>query len=140
MEQPTVQSTVQPTISTPDQTKLKLKKTIKKIVALSLIISPLVHIYLSAKDVLFILPQISFVGDPQTINQLYTELLKKAITISVNLFLNTIYGFTLLVKPLPATKTIHIVLGIILFIVSNFVFRLAAIDQLLQQLEFLPLT
>lgn len=134
------QSTIQPTISNPDQAKLKLKKTIKKIVALSLIISPLFHIYSSVKDILFVFPQISFVGDPQTINQLYTELLKKAITISASLFFNTIYGFSLLFKPIPATKTIHIVLGIILFIVSNFVFRSAAIDQLLNNLQFLPLT
>jgi len=130
----------QPLISETDQKKLKLKKAFKKIIALSLIISPLIHTYLSIKDILFVLPKISFVSDPQASNQLYTELLKKAITLSFNLIFNTLYGFSLLIKPMPATKTIHLVLGIILFIISNVIFRLAAIDQLLNQLPFLPLT
>lgn len=130
----------QPVISDPDQAKLALKKTFKKIVALSLLISPLVHIYLSARDMLVIFPQISFIGDPKAADQLYLELLKKAVTISFGLFIDTFYGFALLVKPIAATKTIHIILGIILFIISNFIFRLTAIDQLLQHLEFLPLT
>jgi len=130
----------QPLISETDQKKLKLKKAFKKIIAVSLIISPLIHTYLSIKDILFVLPKISFVSDPQASNQLYTELLKKAITLSFNLIFNTLYGFSLLIKPMPATKTIHLVLGIILFIISNVIFRLAAIDQLLNQLPFLPLT
>jgi len=133
MEQPSL-------VSEADQKKLKLKKTLKKIIALSLIISPLIHTYLSIKDVFFVLPKISFVGDPQASNQLYAELLKKATTISLNLILNSLYGFSLLVKPIPATKAIHLILGVVLFIISNFVFQLTAIDQLFNQLPFLPLT
>ena len=127
-------------ISEADQKKLKAKKAFKKIIALSLIISPLIHTYLSIKDILFVLPKISFVDDPQTSNQLYTDLLKKAATISLNLIFNTLYGFSLLIKPILATTTIHLIIGVILFIISNFLFRLTAIDKLFQQLPFLPLT
>ena len=127
-------------ISQADQRKLQTKKAFKRIIALSLIISPLIHTYLSIKDILFVLPKISFVGDPQTSNQLYAELLKKAVTISFNLIFNTIYGFSLLIKPILSTTAIHLIIGVILFIISNFLFQLTAIDKLFQQLPFLPLT
>lgn len=119
---------------------LKLIKISKKIVALSLIGSSFYHIYISINEVLFIFPQISFVGDTQAANDLYVELIKKAIILSFGLITQGFYGVSLLIKANVNTKIIHIILGIVLFIISNVILRLTAINQLLEGLQFLPIT
>ena len=119
---------------------LKLIKISKKIVAFSLIGSSFYHIYISINEVLFVFPQISFVGDTQAANDLYIELIKKAIILSFGLITQGFYGVTLLIKANVNTKIIHIVLGVILFIISNIILRLTAINQLLEGLQFLPIT
>ena len=111
----------------------------KKIVALALILTPLYHIYDAARDMLIVFPQISFVGNPTHAQTLYVSLIKKAIVISFSLFFDSFYGFVLLVKPKAATKFIHIIFGVFIFILSQIVFRLAAIDQILSQIQFFPL-
>ena len=125
-------------ILTPEQ--LKVKKTVKKIVALALLITPIFHIVLTAREILVVFPQISFVGNAQTANQIYLDLLKKGITISLSLIIDTFYGFSLFLKPIPATKTIHIVLGVILFLISNVLFHFSGIDKILSHIQFLPVT
>jgi len=119
---------------------LKLIKISKKIVALSLIGSSFYHIYISINEVLFIFPQISFVGNTQAANDLYVELIKKAIILSFGLITQGFYGVSLLIKANVNTKIIHIILGIVLFIISNVILRLTAINQLLEGLQFLPIT
>ncbi|MFC1627473.1 hypothetical protein ACFL18_02900 [Patescibacteria group bacterium] len=119
---------------------INILKFLKKAVALSLIGLSLFHIYQSIKDILFVLPQIEFVTNPETSKNLYVSLIKKAILISTSLFIDTFYGFALLVKPTGATRTIHIVLGIILFILSNIIFQISAIDQILANIDLFPLT
>ena len=124
----------------PINPNLKYIIVAKKIVALSLIIFPLYHIYQSTIDLIFVFPKLSIIGDKQTVENIYIDLIKKAILISTGLFFDTFYGIRLLAKPGGATKIIHIVFGVILFIVSNFLFKLAAIDQVLSHIQFLPLT
>jgi len=118
----------------------KLIISLKKIVALLLLIYPLFLIYQSVQDILFVLPQLQFLSTGPQHQNLYLELVKKAILISISLFFDTFYGFTLLLKPSGATKIIHIIMGVILFIFSHLLFRLAAIDLIISQLEFLPIT
>jgi len=125
---------------TTNLTKVKTIKIAKKIVALSLIASSLYHVYIAVNEILFVFPQISFIGDANTANDLYIELVKKAIILTFGLFTEGFYGVSLLVKANVNTKIIHIVLGILLFIISNVIFKLAAINQLLEGLQFLPIT
>ena len=125
---------------TPNLKLLKLIKISKKVVALSLIGSSFYHIYISINEVFFIFPQISFVGDTQAANDLYIELIKKAIILSFGLITQGFYGVSLLIKTNVNTKIIHIILGIILFIISNVILRLTAINQLSEGLQFLPVT
>ena len=121
-------------------TKIKTLNIAKKIVAVSLIFFSLYHVSEAAREILFVLPKISFVGSKSQVDALYVELVKKAIIISSSLFFDSFYGFALLVKPGGATKIIHIVFGVLLFFISNFLFNLASIDQLLKNIQFLPLT
>ena len=118
---------------------MSIKFISKKIVALSLIISPMVQTYISLNQVLFVLPKISFVGDPVFARSIYNQLLQKAVVISLGLFANSFYGFSLLIKPLASTKYIHILLGIAIFVLSTIVFRISAINQIINQLHFLPI-
>lgn len=124
----------------PNPTKIKVLSIAKKIVAIGLILFSLYHIYEAAKELLFVLPKISFIGNQKQVEALYVELIKKAIILSTGLFFDSFYGFALLVKPGAATKIIHIVFGVILFFISNFLFNLASIDQLLKNTQFFPLT
>jgi len=117
--------------------KLITNLFIKKTVALSLILSSLTKTYLSVSDILFIYPKLILVENP---NNLYVELLKKAIFISSSLFIESIYGFALLVKPMVATKRIHIIFGVFLFILSILFFKLQALDSLIENWLFFPIT
>lgn len=113
------------------------KTLIKKTVALSLIISSLIKTYISITDIVFIYPKLILIENS---NHLYIELLKKAIFISSSLFVESIYGFALLVKPMAITKRIHIFFGIALFIFSILFFKLQAFDSLIQKWLFFPIT
>jgi len=119
--------------------KTRLIYLSKKIVAIALIITPIYHIYDAVRDMLVVFPQISFVGNLTQSQALYVSLIKKAVIISFGLFFDSFYGFILLVKPKASTKLIHILFGVFLFILSQIVFRLAAIDQILSQIQFYPL-
>jgi len=119
---------------------MNLRYTVKKTVALALIITPLFHTYLAIKDIIFILPKISFIGSFASTQTIYQAMLKKAIVISASLLIESFYGFSLLIKPLSATRYIHIILGILLFIISVFVFRISSISHLFPQLPLIPLT
>ena len=116
------------------------KHFIKKIVALSLVISPLIQTYLSLNQLLFVLPKISFVGDPVLAQSLYIQLSKQAIIISLTLFTSSIYGFSLLLRPVATTKYFNIGLGIILFILSVIISRTSAINLILNKFPFVPIT
>lgn len=119
---------------------MNLRFVTKKTVALALIITPLIHTCLAVKDILFLLPKISFVGDPASAQALYQSMLKKAIIISSGLLVDSVVGFSLLIKPMADTKLIHIVLGILVFIFSIFVFKASSFNQLFLQLPLTPLT
>lgn len=106
----------------------------KKTISLSLIILTLIQTYISIKDVIFVFPQISFFGDLATAQSLYLALLKKALVISLGLFINFFYGMALFIKPIAATKHIHLIIGIIIFIFSWIIFHTSAIDSLLTNL------
>ncbi|MEA3355057.1 MAG: hypothetical protein U9Q63_01055 [Patescibacteria group bacterium] len=116
---------------------MTIKFILKKTVALSLITSSLVKTYLSILDILFIYPKLILV---QNSNQLYLELFKKAIIISSGLFIESIYGFSLLIKPKETTKFIHILFGIVLFMFSILFYKLSTFDQLIQNWLFSPIT
>jgi len=120
--------------------KTKILFISKKAVALSLILFSLYGLYVSIKEILFVLPQISFMGDLIDAEKLYIALLKKAIIVSSHLFIDSIYGFSLLIKPMAATKNIHIILGIVILIISFTLFKTTAIDSVLNQLPILPIT
>ena len=110
---------------------------IKKLVALSLIISSIIRTYLSLTDILFIYPKLILVQNP---NELYIELFKKGIIVSSSLLIDSIYGFSLLVKPIKATRLIHIIFGIILFVFSTLFYQLSTFDTIVQQWLFFPIT
>ncbi|MBU1084972.1 hypothetical protein KKB06_01335 [Patescibacteria group bacterium] len=113
------------------------KLIIKKTVALGLISSSLVRTYLSITDVIFIYPKLILLQNP---NDLYLELFKKAIVISSSLFIESIYGFALLIKPTETTKLTHIIFGIALFIFSILLYRLSTLDQIFQNWLFFSIT
>lgn len=116
---------------------IKLLKLLKKTIALSLIASSLVKTYLSLNDVLFIYPKLSLISNG---DQVFVELIKKAIYISTSLFIDTLYGFALLVKPIARTKQVHIYLGIFLLLFSLLFFRLHAFDNIIKNWLFFPLS
>jgi len=120
--------------------KTKLLFISKKAVALSLIFFSLYGVYFSVKEILFVIPQISFIGNLINAEKLYMDLLKKAIIVSSHLFLDSIYGFSLLIKPMATTKIIHIAVGALIFIISFILFKTTAIDSILHQLPVLPIT
>ncbi len=119
--------------------RAKLIIWVKKIIALGLIIYPLYYLYLSTIDLIFVFPKISYL-DNATGESLYLNLIKRAVIISTGLFFNTLYGFSLLIKPGSSTKIAHLVFGVILFLISHFLFESQAINQLIKSLEFFPLT
>lgn len=116
---------------------VKLLKLSKKIIALSLITSSLVKIYLSLNDILFIYPKLNLIANG---DQIFVELIKKAIYISTSLFIDTFYGFALLVKPIARTKHIHLIIGALLLIFSFLFFRLHTFDNLIKNWLFFPIT
>ena len=117
--------------------KIIPKLIIKKIIALSLIITSLISIYTSVSSLLLIYPKLILISNP---NQFYLELLKKGIIISSSLFIESIYGFSLLIKPAEKTNLIHIILGITLFIFSIFIKKFSTFDPLIKNLLFPPIT
>jgi len=131
---------IQETVKALKTKKEKLLFFSKKVVALGLIFFSLYGVYIAVKEIIFVLPQISFMGNLINAQKLYMDLLKKAIIISSHLFLDSFYGFSLLIKPMAATKIIHIVLGAIIFIISVILFKTTAIDSVLNQLPVLPIT
>ena len=110
---------------------------VKKLVALSLIISSTIRTYLSLTDFLFIYPKLILVQNP---NDLYIELFKKGIIISTSLLIDSIYGFSLLVKPAQTTRFIHIAFGVILFLFSIIFYQLSTFDSIVKQWLFFPIT
>jgi len=110
---------------------------LKKTVALSLIASSLYKTYLALNDILFIYPKLSFLENP---DQIYLELIKKAIYLSMSLTIDSVYGFSLLIKPLEKTKQYHVYFGIILFIFSILFFRLHTLDTLIKNWLLLPIS
>lgn len=116
---------------------INIKFIAKKAVALGLIISSLIKISFSISDTLFIYPKLILAPNP---DYLYLELIKKAIILSTALFINSAYGFSLLIKPIQNTKFIHIILGLALFIFSFTFYKLTAFDQLLNGLLFSPIS
>jgi len=106
----------------------------KKTISLSLIILTLIQTYITVKEIIFVFPQISFFGDLATAQSLYFTLLKKALVISLGLFIDFFYGMTLFIKPIATTKLIHIIIGIFIFIFSFITFHTSTIDLLLKNL------
>ena len=131
---------VQETVKALKTKKEKLLFISKKVVALGLIFFSLYGVYIAVKEIIFVLPQISFMGSLVNAEKLYMDLLKKAIIISSHLFLDSLYGFSLLIKPLATTKTVHVILGIVIFTISIILFKTTAIDSVLHQLPILPIT
>lgn len=132
----------QPQITSIEETgfqKKPYKYYLTKLIAIFLVLSPLYQTYAAFNDITKILPTFQFI-DPQTANSLKTILIKKAIIISTGLFIDSFYGFTLLIKPFNTIKTIHIVLGIIVGITSQILYHTAALDQVINQINFLPIT
>lgn len=119
---------------------MTLKFFLKKIVSLALIIVSVWQIITSSQDILFILPKISFLNPLTTTQNLYLNLIKKAIIISTGLLVDSFYGFALFIKPMAATKNLHLVFGILILIFSLFLFHSAAIDQILLHFPLLPFT
>lgn len=112
---------------------------IKKIVAVVLIIVPFYNVYNAIRDILVVFPQLSQTNHLYQDQSLYISLIKKAIIISSSLFIDSFYGFVLLVKPKASTKLIHIIFGLLILILSQVIFRLNAIDQILSQIHIFPL-
>jgi len=131
---------VQETVKALKTKKEKLLFFSKKVVALGLIFFSLYGVYNAVKEIIFVLPQISFMGSLINAEKLYMDLLKKAIIISSHLFVDSLYGFSLLIKPLATTKIIHIALGALILIISFILFKTTAIDSVLYQLPILPIT
>jgi|GEM_PF-5381899 hypothetical protein len=111
----------------------------KKIVAIALILVPIYNIYDAVRDMLIVFPQLAMNEHLSQDQTLYVSLLKKAIVISSSLVFDSFYGFVLLVKPKASTKLIHVLLGLLILIVSQVIFRLNAIDKILSQIHLFPL-
>ncbi|AKM79193.1 MAG: hypothetical protein UX85_C0003G0010 [Candidatus Beckwithbacteria bacterium GW2011_GWB1_47_15] len=118
----------------------RLKFAAKKLIAVSLIVSPLVQIYLSFRDILFVLPKIQTLVSPANTQVIYIDLFNKAIIISTGLFIDSFYGFSLLLKPLEATRYLHLVFGVLLLAASILIYRSTVLTDVLSHLYYLPLT
>ena len=116
------------------------KILLKKIVGLALIITPMIQTYAAAKDIFMVLPTISFMGNLSSAQTIYYDLIRKALAISTGLVLDSVYGFSLLLRPAPTTRYIHIVFGIFLFFGSIYLFYFADIGRIVQQIDFLPIS
>lgn len=123
----------------PKLSKAKILYLTKKIVALTLIFNALYVLAASVKDIFVIQNQLKFFNQA-TASALQQSLFKKAFIISSSLFIDTLYGFSLLVKPANTTKIIHIILGILIFILSKFILNLTAVDQILKDFSLLFLS
>ena len=115
----------------PSYSKTKILFVVKKVVALTLIINAFIVMILAIKDI-FTLTKYLEIADVLSLNQLQLEVFKKAVIISSSLFIDSLYGFSLLIKPSHKTKLIHVILGIIIFMISKVIFKLHAIDQILE--------
>jgi hypothetical protein len=119
---------------------MSIKFIAKKVVALTLIINAMILLVSSIQETFWILSSIQSIDNSSVALQLHQELFKKAIILSSSLLIDSFYGFSLLIKPANATKIIHIILGIAIFVASKFVFQLTAVDQLLNDVRTLLLT
>lgn len=115
-------------------------KILQRFVAIGLILTPLYHTGVAISEIFTFQKQLVFIENVATLDALKIELLKKAIAISFGLFFDSFYGFALLIKPITHTRAFHIITGIFLFILSNIVFHLSSIDNILKNIQFLPLT
>jgi hypothetical protein len=112
----------------------------KKIVAFLLIASLVFNTLDSLRDIISVLPKIAYMGSPTTAQKLYLDLFKRAVIISSGLFIDGLYGFSLLIKPAAATKYIHIFFGVLIFLASTFLFRTLNLNLIIQNLPLFPLT
>lgn len=117
-----------------------LKLISKKTVALLLITAPLVQTVYAFREIFVILPSISLISQNISTQPIYAQLIKKAVIISTSLFVDSLYGFTLLVKPLAATRFFHIILGVVVLITSLVIFKTTALNQVITDLYYLPIT
>lgn len=119
---------------------MSVKFIAKKAVALTLIVNALFTLVDAVQETFSILSSIQSISNSAVAAQLHQQLFKKAVILSSSLLIDSFYGFSLLIKPANATKIIHIILGIAIFIASKFVFQLTAVDQLLNDVRTLLLT
>ncbi len=120
----------------PKYSQTKIIFIAKKVIALTLILNALYSLSIAIKDIFNIQGQLEFFN-PSATEVLKQKLFKKAIIISSSLFIDTFYGFSLLIKPTHVTKVIHVILGILLLILSKVIFNLTAVDQLLNEVSIL---
>lgn len=120
----------------PKISQAKILFILKKAIALTLIINALIVMVLSTKEI-FTFTKYLEIADVLNLKQLQNQIFKKAIIISSSLFIDSLYGFSLLIKPSHKTKIFHVILGIVIFIVSKIIFRLNAVDQLLENARIL---
>ena len=128
-----------PDIIITDQQIIKFKHTSARILAIGLILNSLYNVIISFQDITKLIPNLQFIN-PTSVKTIEQNLIKKAVIISLGLFTDSLYGFSLLIKPSHTIKIIHLIVGILIFIISIFIFKSAAFDQLINQLHFLPIT
>jgi hypothetical protein len=113
---------------------------LRKLVGVVLLILPFYQLFVSLQDIFVVLPKLNLIDNLSVIQSIRLDLLKKAIVISTGLLFDSAYGLHLLLKPNSGNHWLSVFLGIGLLFVSRFLFQWSAIDQLILQFNFLPLT
>jgi hypothetical protein len=97
---------------------MAFKQIAAKITSVALIIFSLYQMVFSLNAIFFIYPHLSEGQNPSY--NLQQGLIEKAIVLYVTMITSGIFGFILFFKPAEKVKTIHILLGIIVFAISAY--------------------
>ncbi|MBU2051722.1 hypothetical protein KKH13_00770, partial [Patescibacteria group bacterium] len=99
-----------------------IRKSAQRFLALSLIATSVYQTIAAYHYLNRILPLLQTVNTSQ-LADLKTSLIKQAVVVSSGLFIDSFYGFALLIKPSHTVSVVHFILGVLLFIFSNLLFQ-----------------
>lgn len=95
-----------------------LKKILARLVSILLIVLGLFNTLLSVQAIFFIYPKLRI--DIRTPIDIQAGLVEKALVLYLTMVVDGTYGLVLLLKPAEKIKTIHIVIGFLIFVASIF--------------------